>query len=264
MDPSRDVHHDARARSERNARALGTGRELNVNRRPITQWPFAKAARRIAPLCCVLLLVACDEGSPSDSNPAMPGDRDGTASARHEPPPSQRDSRKPGRSSRSRPTDAPVVDAPGQASRAGDRGPGSRIITTASGVVLSTPPKPGSTLTRPSSRCAQVLVSRTGKDRRLRAPPIPGIQARRLDARAVELKWRFESNPSACRAVRLSVTVDVSDDVGAGNRVFLRVRGSDGTHEVTLPPDLRRADVLKASAIDARGLQSPPAAVTIR
>lgn len=151
-----------------------------------------------------------------------------------------------------------------QSARPGDRGAGAKLITTPGGVVVSTPSPPRTTRTVGTTSCSRVRLARSGPDAKANAPPIPGISARRINARALEVKWNFARNPEACRAVRLKVTVDVTADTAAGKRVFAGVHGPEGRLRLALPPDLSEADALRVNSLDSRGLQSRSSSVAVR
>jgi hypothetical protein len=59
------------------------------------------------------------------------------------------------------------------------------------------------------------------------------------------------------------VTVDATDDIAAGKRFVLIVRGRRGATRLSLPLELERADVIRVNALDSRGLQSPDISVRI-
>jgi hypothetical protein len=170
-----------------------------------------------------------------------------TGSHRDRPPVSTTATQSRGAKQPQRHTDRTAVES----SRAGNRGPGSRTLTTAGGVVVSTPPRPAWSRVGPSHTCVKG------------APPTPGVEGRRLDGPIVELRWAFRRNPPSCRAVRLLVIADVSDDTAAGVQTVFKVTALHGTARIPLPEDLRAADVLRVKALTSRGVESPTAAISI-
>ena len=160
--------------------------------------------------------------------------------------------------------DSPASPSPVLEARAAPRGHGSKILVTKSGVVVATPPAPQTKYVPPSGSCtAQAIVTREGKRERT-APPTPSLQGRRLTERKVLAQWRFRRLPTQCRPHWLRLAVDVSDDILPGRQQLIRVSDAAGEARVTLPPDLARADTLRASVLDAHGTQSPTISVRIR
>lgn len=146
----------------------------------------------------------------------------------------------------------------------GPRGPGSRRIVAPTGVVVVTPPPPRAAAQISELTCGEERVIASGKEKRLLAPPAPGISARRLDARTVLVRWSFRRLPGRCMPIRLRLRVDVSGDILPGREIVARVRSKTGRARLFVPPDLARVDAVHASALAADGAQSNTVSVAIR
>jgi glucose/arabinose dehydrogenase len=130
--------------------------------------------------------------------------------------------------------------------------------TTKSGAVVILPPRPTATTTRPSGNC----VSDEKGNRTV--PPVPGLSARRVNRRTVTVVYRFDRTDQKCRPAHLEVTLDVSSDTLPGTGRIFSVVGSRGRVTLRVPRDLRRADVVRATARTGDGRPSTTASVLIR
>ena len=103
-----------------------------------------------------------------------------------------------------------------------------------------------------------------GIERVVALPPRPGIRAVRLDSENVRLTYRFGQLERDCRPAFLQVILDENDTPAAGDRTVARVHASEGTLTISVPEDLREADVVRAIARTKKGLPSDAAAALIR
>lgn len=183
-------------------------------------------------------------------------------------------------SSRDRPPPDAGLSEPAARTRQGDPGIPQRAARTKSGSTrtsqgdsqtivtgagsayrVPTPPRalaitPGKTCTRPQGA--------SGKQQRLAIPPAPGLVAQRLSDSQIRVIYRFNRVPPICEPVRLKLSVDVSRDTLPGSASYVRIFRKRGVITVAIPPDLRDADVLRATAFTRKLVQSRSAAVLIR
>jgi hypothetical protein len=203
-----------------------------------------------------LSLPGCGE----DRSSGAPDQRE--VSGKAGPTPTARtDSSRAVQSNNSRP---PPSQAPIRSSHPGPRGPGSRVITTRSGVVVVTPPRPRPTRSRPGSRCGRIVIERPGTTRTAYLPPKPGIRARRVSREAVQVSWRFLTLPRACRPTHLRLIVDVSNDILPGRQTVVPIRRSKGVTRLSIPRDLAGADSIHAVAVSRERLPAPNVSVAIQ
>jgi hypothetical protein len=76
--------------------------------------------------------------------------------------------------------------------------------------------------------------------------------------------YRLGNFDRRCRPALLEFVVDESDDPAAGAKTLARARRRGGTVTISLPPDLSKADVVRAIARTRQGLPSGAAAAAIR
>ena len=139
-----------------------------------------------------------------------------------------------------------------------------RKLRTASGAIVILPPKPSRAVVAPGQGCqARTLGSDAGR-RTILFPPKPGISATRLPGDRVRVSYRFGDFDRRCRPALLELVVDESDDPVAGAKTLARAQGREGTVTITIPDDLRTADVVRAIARTRKGLPSDAAAALIR
>jgi hypothetical protein len=76
--------------------------------------------------------------------------------------------------------------------------------------------------------------------------------------------YRVFNSDTRCRTRHLEITVDVNDDTLSGASTIAPVRRSQDTVTVDVPPDLTKADVIRATARTRDGYPSKAASVLIR
>lgn len=96
-------------------------------------------------------------------------------------------------------------------------------------------------------------------------PPRPGLSAKAVSARVVEVSWWFEDVPSDCRPAQMLVSIVANDASGATpTTVTVAYTGSTGAATLRYPDFLPPPDVALASAVMARGPRSRTAKVLIQ
>lgn len=138
----------------------------------------------------------------------------------------------------------------------------SRTIVTGAGSAYRVPTPPRALATTPDKNCTRPRGA-SSKRQRLRLPPAPGLVAQRLRGSEVRVIYRFDRVPHVCEPVRLKLSVDVSRDTLPGSATYVRISRNRGVITVAIPPDLRDADVLRATAFTRKLVQSRSAAVLI-
>lgn len=146
---------------------------------------------------------------------------------------------------------------------ASTHGAASQLVMTGAGSAYRVPPPPHRTVTTPDENCVPVQ-SRRGRREHLAVPAAPGLAARRVGDAHVRVSYRFRRVPRSCTAVRLKLSVDVSNDTLAGSATYIHVNRTLGAATILIPDDLRDADVLRATAYSRNLLQSRSTAVLIR
>jgi hypothetical protein len=156
-------------------------------------------------------------------------------------------------------TDRRVVPRPTEPDPTEERD--TRTITTPSGAIIITPPRPKATEIRPGKSCVQV---RTSARRRVVVPPHPGLRAERSGPTEVTVRYRFPALPPRCRPVALLITLDVNDDGRPGTTSRFQAR-REGVITVGVPTWLRDPppDVARMSAFSRDGLRSDTGSVLI-
>ena len=97
------------------------------------------------------------------------------------------------------------------------------------------------------------------------APPRPGLSAKAVSARSVEVSWWFEEVPDDCRPVSVLVSIVANDAPSATpTTVTVPYSGKNGTTTVDYPEFLPPPDVALTSSVMARGQRSRTARVLIR
>jgi hypothetical protein len=132
------------------------------------------------------------------------------------------------------------------------------------GAIIFVPPLPRQWSTKPSRGCVD-LGAADSPDRRILAPPVPGVRARATADRTVTVSYRFHTLPAACKPVTLLVTLDVNDDGGPGATRDVPIRRSESDVPLGVPSYLRGTpNVIIVSALTADLQRSRTAAVRIR
>jgi hypothetical protein len=138
-------------------------------------------------------------------------------------------------------------------------------ITQPSGATVSRPLKPANYQTEPSPTCERQPYKSASGGGLIVVPPRPGLEARAVSARTVELKWWFEDVPSDCRPETMLVSIVANDAPSATpTTVVVPFTGSTGSATVSYPDFLPPPDVALASAVMARGERSRTARVLVR
>ena len=137
-----------------------------------------------------------------------------------------------------------------------------RTTTTKSGAIVILPPRPTATVTTPDRRCEARRQQNKRQGPRL-FPPAPGLRARRAGSEVI-IAYRFARVDRRCRPSSLQVNADVTDDRLPPTGKLVVVRRRRGVIRLPLPPDLRRADAVSATARTQDGRPSRATTVLIR
>lgn len=141
----------------------------------------------------------------------------------------------------------------------------SEPVTEASGAVVSRPVKPTEHGTEPSPSCERQPYKSASGGGFIVVPPRPGLTAKAVSTRGVEVSWRFEDVPGDCRPVTMLVSIVANDATGATpTTVEVPFSGQNGTTMLEYPEFLPPPDVALASAVMKRGQRSRTAKVLIR
>jgi hypothetical protein len=138
-------------------------------------------------------------------------------------------------------------------------------VTEASGAVSSRPVKPTEYETEPSPSCERRPYKSASGGGLIVVPPRPGLAARAVSARTVEVSWSFEDVPMDCRPASMLVAIVANDAPGATpTTVTVPFTGRTGATTIDYPDFLPPPDVALASALMARGERSRTAKVLIQ
>jgi hypothetical protein len=138
-------------------------------------------------------------------------------------------------------------------------------VTEASGAVVSRPVKPTEHETEPSPSCERQPYKSASGGGLIVVPPRPGLTAKAVSTRSVEVSWRFENIPGDCRPVSMLVSIVANDASGATpTTVEVPFTGQNGSTVLEYPEFLPPPDVALASAVMSRGERSRTAKVLIR
>jgi hypothetical protein len=119
----------------------------------------------------------------------------------------------------------------------------------------------------PTPACSQAELAPAGSGGSILAPPIPEVTAR-MDGWTIEVRWRFRSLPDRCRPRTMKVianSVDKLDNVAfrSGPDALIPAKGMEGQLTLHAPYlDLPPYEA-RVSAVDARGVRSPPTTVPV-
>jgi len=141
-------------------------------------------------------------------------------------------------------------------------GGSAKTVTTESGAVVVTPPRPTKSEVAPGGGCVLEQRGIGAQRRTVWLPPRPGFQATRT-REGVLLSYKFRGATERCAPSRLQVTFDVNDDPLPGRSTYLRVNGREGRLRLDLPDDLEGADVVRVSALTKRGVPGQSASAII-
>jgi hypothetical protein len=137
-------------------------------------------------------------------------------------------------------------------------------VTEPSGAIVSKPVKPTVYETEPSPSCERRPYKSASGGGLIIVPPRPGLSARAVSVRSVELSWWFDEVPSDCRPVAMLVSIVANDATGATpTTVTVPFTGKTGTATVEYPEFLPPPDVALASSVMARGQRSRTARILI-
>lgn len=138
-------------------------------------------------------------------------------------------------------------------------------ITEPSGATSSRPLKPEGYETAPSPTCERQPYKSGSGGGLIVVPPRPGLEARAVSVRTVELKWWFEDVPGDCRPETMLLSIVANDAPSATpTTVTVPFSGRTGSATVSYPDFLPPPDVALASAVMARGERSRTARVLVR
>jgi len=138
-------------------------------------------------------------------------------------------------------------------------------VTEASGAMVSRPVKPTVYETEPSPSCERQPYKRASGNGLIVVPPRPGLSARAVSARSVEISWWFEELPTDCRPASMLVSIVANDATGATPTTqTVSFTGQTGTTTLEYPAFLPPPDVALLSATMAQGQHSRTAKVLIR
>ena len=138
-------------------------------------------------------------------------------------------------------------------------------VTEASGAVVSRPVKPTEYETAPSPSCERQPYKSGSGGGLIVVPPRPGLTAKAVSDRVVEVSWEFEEVPGDCRPTSMLVSIVANDATGATpTTVTVPFTGQAGSTTVEYPEFLPPPDVALASAVMTRGERSRTAKVLIR
>jgi hypothetical protein len=142
-------------------------------------------------------------------------------------------------------------------------------VTEASGAVVRRPVKPSEYEATPSATCERILATFHDGSKPTRRPivipPRPGLRARAISLREVELAWSFSELPRDCRPTKLLLSIVANDAPSATpTNLGVDVDAASGTARIEYPDFLPPPDVAMASAYTRAGHRSRLAQVLIR
>jgi hypothetical protein len=144
------------------------------------------------------------------------------------------------------------------------RGLGLRETTTPSGAVVLLPNRPKRRYAPPASGCAtRRAAAGDGTVHAVSLPRPPGVEARRLRDDKLLVSYRVGTGKPSCRAVALEVTIDLNDDLLPGHTTVVKVRGRRGHVRLSIPRQVRPADVVRVRTRTQDGRASESSAVLI-
>ena len=129
------------------------------------------------------------------------------------------------------------------------------------------PVPPRSYFAEPSATCERRPYKSVAGPGYFVAPPRPGLTAKAVSEREIELRWSFRSLPDDCRPalVRLSIVATYADAGTVGK--FVTVNGLTGTARLRFYDFLPPPNVAVATSVTHRGklwLQSCDTRILIR
>jgi hypothetical protein len=137
-------------------------------------------------------------------------------------------------------------------------------VTEPSGAMSSRPLKPKEYETQPSPSCERQPYRSASGDGLIVVPPRPGLTAKAVSARTIEVSWWFEEVPLDCRPASMLVSIVANDAVRATpTTVKVPFTGQTGSVTLDYPDFLPAPDVALASALTLRGRRSRTAKVLI-
>ena len=104
---------------------------------------------------------------------------------------------------------------------------------------------------------------RGGGSKRIPMPPPPGVEAKRVDDDTVLVSYELGTFDPRCRPVLLELTLDDNSDGESGANTYARIREPQGEVSVSVPVDLRDADVFTSKVRTSDGLPSDASTVLI-
>ena len=135
---------------------------------------------------------------------------------------------------------------------------------TVGGAMVSKPVKPTQYETEPSPSCERRPYKSASGGGLMIVPPRPGLSAKAVSERSVEVSWRFEDVPDDCRPVSVLVSVVANDaPTATPTTVTVPYSGETGTATVDYPEFLPPPDVALGSTVMVRGQRSRTARVLI-
>jgi hypothetical protein len=124
------------------------------------------------------------------------------------------------------------------------------------------PPRPKIDVEEPQASCKAIRFS---DGRTILAPPSPGLRARAVTARTVEIAWSFRTRPHNCRPAELLLSI-VTNRSSRATPLTIHVPASSlkGTKKLTYPAFYPPPNVAMASSVTARGIRSRVVIVRVR
>jgi len=136
---------------------------------------------------------------------------------------------------------------------------------TVGGAMVSKPVKPTEYETEPSPSCERQPYKSASGGGLIIVPPRPGLSAKAVSERSVEVSWWFEEMPDDCRPLSMLVSIVANDaTLATPTTVTVPYSGETGTTIVEYPDFLPPPDVALTSAVTPRGERSRTAKVLIR
>lgn len=135
---------------------------------------------------------------------------------------------------------------------------------TVGGATVTRPVKPTEYETQPSPSCERQPYKSASGDGLLIVPPRPGVTAKAVSERTVQVSWWFEEVPTDCRPASMLVSIMANDAPEATPTTeSVPFTGETGATTIEYPDFLPPPDVALVSAVMARGERSRTAKVLV-
>jgi hypothetical protein len=141
-------------------------------------------------------------------------------------------------------------------------------VTVEGGSIVQRPVKPSERVVASSPTCERVLAKfhdgSVPTKRPIIIPPRPGLSAKAVSKRVVELAWSFRELPRDCRPTELLLSIVANNaPLATPTNATVHVDSDSGTAQITYPDFLPPPDVAMASAYSRAGHRSRLARVLI-